>query len=146
VEESEAELSVALATGVNKITITGTDPAGNQSESTLTVRRGSGKLTASLTSSDYRIQRKELPQAVTLSVTVTDPDGLAVDDADVTFTLSIPGIETVTVDGQTNPSGKATFKTTVPKGAELGQGNATVLVTTKDFGSTQDFTVITIAK
>ncbi|HEX6867594.1 MAG TPA: Ig-like domain-containing protein [Candidatus Limnocylindrales bacterium] len=140
------ELSVALATGVNKITITGTDPAGNESETTLTVRRGSGKLTASLTSSDYRIQRKELPQAVTLSVTVTDPDGLAVDKADVTFTLSIPGIETVTLDGETNKSGKATFKTTVPKGAELGQGNATVLVTTEDFGSTQDFTVITIAR
>jgi len=140
------ELSVALATGVNKITIAGTDPAGNESETTITLRRGSGKLSASLSSSDYRIQRKELPQTVTLSVTVTDPDGLAVDNADVTFTLSIPGIETVTSDSHTNKSGKATFKTTVPKGAELGQGNATVLITTEDFGSTQDYTVITIAK
>ena len=140
------QLSLSLATGVNKITITGTDPAGNESETTLTVRRGSGKLTASLTSSDYRIKRKELPKALTLSVTVTDPNGLVVADTDVTFTLSIPGIETVTSDVKTNASGKATFKTTVPKGAELGQGNATVLVTTADFGSTQDFTVITIAK
>ena len=51
------DLSLALATGVNKITITGTDPAGNEAEATLTVRRGSGKLTASLTSSTYRIKK-----------------------------------------------------------------------------------------
>lgn len=140
------EISLSLAPGLNKITITGTDPAGNASETSLTVRRGSGKLTASLTASDYRIDRSKLPQSVTLSVTVLDPDGLAVADADVTFTLSIPGIETVAMDATTDASGKATFKTTIPTGAEVGQGNATALVTTADFGSTQDFTVITVTK
>ena len=66
--------------------------------------------------------------------------------ADVTFTLSMPGIPTVTQDRTTNSSGKATFTTTIPKGAAVGQGSATVLVTTDSFGSTQDFTVITITK
>ncbi len=41
---------------------------------------------------------------------------------------------------------KASFKTTIPKGAAVGQGSATVLVSTDTFGSTQDFTVITITK
>ena len=140
------EISLALATGTNKITITGTDPAGNVAEASLTVRRGSGKLTANLSSSTYRIKRSALPESVTLSTTVTDPDGKPLAGADVTFTLSIPGIPTVTVDGTTNKSGKASFKTTIPKGADLGQGSATVLVTTKDYGSTEDYTVITIAK
>ena len=77
---------------------------------------------------------------------MTDPDGLPLAGADVTFTLSIPGIPTVTIDGTTNAQGKASFKTTIPKGAAVGQGNATVLVSTDEYGSTEDFTVITIVK
>jgi hypothetical protein len=50
------------------------------------------------------------------------------------------------VDGKTNKSGKAAFRTTIPKGADPGQGSATVLVTSDEFGSTQDYTVITITK
>ena len=83
---------------------------------------------------------------MTLTATVTDPDGKAIAGADVTFTLSMPGIATVSVDTKTDANGKATFKTTVPKGADVGQGSATVLVSTDEFGSTQDFTVITIVK
>jgi hypothetical protein len=139
-------LSLALTPGVNTIVITGTDPAGNVTETSLNVRRGSGKLTAKLTASDYQIRRSHLPQSVTLSATVTDPDGKPLDNADITFTLSMPGIPTVTVDGKTNGNGRASFTTTIPKGADLGQGSATVLVTSKDFGSTQDYTVITIVR
>ena len=139
-------LSLALSGGVNKITITGTDPAGNVASTTISVRRGSGKLTVQLTASTYRIKRSQLPEPVTLTATVTDPDGKALAGADVTFTLSMPGIPTVSIDTTTSASGKATFKTTVPKGADVGQGSATVLISTDDFGSTQDFTVITIAK
>ena len=113
---------------------------------TISVRRGSGKLTVQLTASTYRIKRSRLPEPVTLTATVTDPDGKALAGADVTFTLSMPGIPTVSIDTTTSTSGKATFKTTVPKGADVGQGSATVLISTDDFGSTQDFTVITIAK
>ena len=39
-------LELAISTGTNEITITGTDPAGNVKELVLTVRRGSGNLTA----------------------------------------------------------------------------------------------------
>ena len=139
-------LSLALSPGVNTIVITGTDPAGNVTETSLQVRRGSGKLTAKLTASDYQIKRSGLPQSVTLSATVTDPDGKPLDNADITFTLSMPGIPTVTVDGKTNGNGRASFTTTIPKGADLGQGSATILVTSSEFGSTQDYTVISIVK
>ena len=139
-------LSLALAPGVNTIAIVGTDPAGNVTETSLTVKRGSGKLTAKLTSSAYQIKRSRLPEPVTLSVTVTDPDGKPLDNADITFTLSIPGIPTVTIDGKTDANGRASFSTTIPKGADLGQGSATVLVTSKDLGSTEDYTVISIVR
>jgi len=137
-------LDLALSTGVNKITITGTDPAGNVTVATLSVGRGSGKLTVSLSASTYQIKRSQLPAPVTLSATVTDPDGRALAGANVTFTLSMPGIPTVTIDGKTSASGQASFTTTIPKGASIGQGSATVLVTTDAFGSTEDFTVISI--
>ena len=139
-------LSLALTPGANTIVITGTDPAGNVSEVDLNVKRGAGKLTAKLTSSTYQIKRSRLPEPVTLSATVTDPDGQPLANADITFTLSMPGIPTITIDGKTSADGKATFSTSIPKGADLGQGSATVLVTSKDFGSTEDYTVITIVK
>ncbi len=140
------KLSLSLATGVNTITISGTDPAGNASELILKLRRGSGKLTVTLSASVYQIKLAKLPEPVTLFATVTDPDGQPLADADVTFTLSMPGIPTVTIDVKTDAAGKASFKTTVPKGADVGQGSATVLVTSATLGSTEDYTVITIVK
>jgi hypothetical protein len=139
-------LSLAIASGVNTIRISGTDPAGNVSETSLTVRRGAGKLTVNLSASVYQIMRSKLPQPVTLDATATNPDGQALADADVTFTLSIPGIPTVTIDGKTDASGNASFTTTIPKGATIGQGSATVLITSAGFGSTEDFTVISIVQ
>jgi hypothetical protein len=137
-------LSLALGTGINEITINGTDPAGNVNELTLTVRRGNGKLTATLGATAYRISVAKLPQDLTLLVSVSDPDGNALVGAAVTFTLSIPGIPTVTGDAQTDADGKASFTTSVPAGADPGQGSATVLVSSDQFGSTQDYTVITL--
>jgi Glucodextranase, domain B len=139
-------LSLALAPGANKISITGTDPAGNVTDMSFTVKRGGGKLTAVLSASTYQIKRSRLPQPVTLFATVTNPDGQPLANTAVTFTLSMPGIPTVTIDEQTDASGKASFKTTIPQGASLGQGSATVLVSSTAFGSTQDFTVISIVK
>jgi hypothetical protein len=140
------DLSLALSPGVNTIAITGTDPAGNVTETTLSVRRGSGELTVALGASNRQIKRSRLPEPVTLFATATDPDGNPLAGADVTFTLSIPGVGPITIDKKTGSNGKASFKTTVPKGADLGQGSATVLVTSSEFGSTQDHIVISIVK
>jgi Bacterial Ig-like domain (group 1)/Glucodextranase, domain B len=139
-------ISLALSPGVNKIAITGTDPAGNVTETILSVRRGSGELAVSLGASIHQIKRSRLPEPITLTATVTDPDGNPLAGADVTFTLSIPGVGPITRDTKTEPNGKASFKTTVPRGADLGQGSATVLVSSSEFGSTQDHTVISIVR
>jgi hypothetical protein len=64
--------------------------------------------------------------------------------ADITFTLSIPGIPTVTADLVTDDQGRAEFTTAVPVGADPGQGSATILLSSEEFGSAQDYTVITI--
>ncbi len=138
-------LSVALGTGINEIAISGTDPAGNVKNMVLTVRRGNGKLTATLGASAYRISAAKLPQDLTLRVAVSDPDGNALVGVTVTFTLSIPGIPTVSGDEVTDGEGRAEFTTSVPAGADPGQGNATVLISSDQFGSAQDYTVITIA-
>lgn len=137
-------LSLPISTGSNEITITGTDPAGNVKELLLTVRRGSGTLTAVLGSSDYRVSVADLPRDLTLTAAVSDPDGNPVVGADITFTLSIPGIPTVTADLVTDDQGRAEFTTAVPVGADPGQGSATILLSSEEFGSAQDYTVITI--
>ena len=139
-------LSLPLAKGGNELQLTSTDPAGNDKTIKLTLRRGSGKLVASLSASSYRFKRSSLPASLRLTVSVTDPDGRPLQGASVTFTLSIPGIPTVTEDVRTGSNGRAVWLTRVPSGADPGQGSAAVLVTTNQFGSTSDQTVITITK
>lgn len=137
-------LDLPISTGTNEITITGTDPAGNVKELVLTVRRGSGKLTVVLGASAYRISVARLPEQLALNAAASDPDGRPLVGTDITFTLSIPGIPTVTQDMQTDENGRATFTTSVPVGADPGQGSAAVLLSSADLGSAQDYTVITI--
>ncbi len=139
-------LSLPLATGVNHIVINASDPAGNESSAELTVRRGTGKLAVKLSATDYTLSRKTLPQSIKLSATVTDPDGRPLAGAEVTFTLSIPGIRTVTAEGKTNENGRASYETTIPKSADRGQGSATVLISSDEFGSAQDVIAITVAR
>ncbi len=139
-------LSLALTTGTNHITITATDPAGNATVKQLTVKRGTGKLTVNLSASDYTISRQGLPTQLRLTCLVLDPDGNPLSDTAVTFTLSIPGIQTITQDAQTDGEGRASFETSISKGAERGQGSATVLVSSDDHGSASDLTVITVTK
>jgi hypothetical protein len=140
------ELIVPLGTGTNGIAITATDVAGNVSSTVLSIRRGTGKLTAALTSVPYRLSRAKLPDPLELTVVVTDPDGRPLEGAQVTFTLSIPGIQVVTSEAVTGGDGQAVFRTTVPKGATLGDGLATVLVITEEFGQTTDRSIVTVIK
>ena len=139
-------LSVPLTSGSNPIRITATDPAGNENTLDLTVRRGSGRLRASLSASAYAISQKSLPTEIRLVVLVDDPDGAPLAGARVTFTLSIPGIKTVTGEAVTDAQGQASFSTRIPKGADRGGGTAGVLVRTTDFGRTTDEILVTVRK
>jgi hypothetical protein len=139
-------LSLPIASGTNVIRFTATDPAGNTKTQELTVRRGSGQLRASVSMSIYSISRKSLPAEIRLVALVDDPDGRPLEGARVTFTLSVPGIKTVTGDAVTDANGQASFTTRIPKGADPGGGTAGILVRTTEFGRTTDETVITIRK
>jgi hypothetical protein len=140
------EATLAIADGSNAITVTARDPAGNENTTELNVRKGSGRLTANLTSSAYRFKASKLPRSITLSVAVTGPDGRRLSGATALFTISVPGLEAI-VSGEvpTNKSGVASFTTTIPAGATPGGGLATVLVTSGD-GSVTDRQVLTITK
>jgi Glucodextranase, domain B len=139
-------LEVTLEPGPNGVRIAATDPAGNAGELILSVVRGNGTLTSTLTSSAYRVSTSSLPVAMQLSVLVTDPDGHPLEGAAVTFTLTIPGIPPVAKDAITGGDGRATFTTTLPTGVTTGTGLATVLVATDNFGSTSSQKTITIVK
>lgn len=139
------EAKVALDTGVNKITITSTDPAGNPNTETITVRRGSGAMLISLTGSAYRFNSKKLPQRVTFQVVVTDPAGRRLSGATALFTVTVPGLEAiVSSEIRTSSNGVASFTTRIPKGAMPGSGLATVLVTSSEYGDKTDRQVLTV--
>jgi hypothetical protein len=137
---------LALDTGTNAVSIQATDPAGNVGTAKLTIRRGTGRLAVSLTASTYRFSRATLPDPLILSVLVTDPDGTPLVGARVTFSVTIPGVPPITAERTTGSNGRAEFRTTVPKGAMIGSGPASVFVSAGDLGTTSNKTVITIAK
>ena len=140
------ETTLAVSDGSNAITVTARDPAGNENTAELNVRKGSGRLTANLTGSAYRFKASKLPRNITLSVTVTGPDGRRLSGATALFTISVPGLEAI-VSGEvpTNASGVAQFSTTIPAGATPGGGLATVLVVSGS-GTVTDRQVLTITK
>jgi len=139
-------VELPLEPGPNGIRLSGTDPAGNPGELIFAVVRGSGRLTATLTASAYRISVGSLPVSLQLSVLVTDPDGIPLEGATVTFSLTVPGIPPVAKEAITGGDGRATFTTTLPTGVTTGSGLATVLVATDAFGSTSSQKTITIVK
>ncbi|HEY4190552.1 MAG TPA: Ig-like domain-containing protein [Candidatus Limnocylindrales bacterium] len=136
---------IAIAAGINSIIVTTTDPAGNPNEATLSIRKGSGKPSARLTANTYQFRAGKLPKPITLTVTVTDPDGSPVQGATALFTVSVPGLEAiVSSEIKTNANGVARFATTIPKGAMAGAGLATVLISTDEFGNLTDRQVLTV--
>jgi hypothetical protein len=140
-------LIVPIAAGVNELSLTATDPAGNVKTATISVRRGSGALTATLSASVYQIKATRLPEQVQLAVVVTDPDGKPLANAQATFSLAVPGVPAIVSNAiVTNGNGRAVFTTTIPKGAARGQTSVTVIIHTADYGDTTDRTVITITR
>jgi hypothetical protein len=144
-DDGRFTIRVALAPGPNGVTVTSVDPAGNEGSAVLAVRRGSGKLTADLSVSAYRIVDGDLPETFSARVAVTDPDGRPLEGASVLFTLTIPGIPAIVPSPiVTDGAGVATFRTTIPAGATPGTGPITALVTSEEFGRVMVRTVLTI--
>lgn len=141
-------LVVPIGTGVNKIELSATDPAGNVNTATVSVRRGTGALTANVSASSYQIKVAKLPEPVTVAVKVNDPDGNPLAGAEVTFTITVPGLPPIASSTLTTSSaGSATFTTSIPKGATADrQISVTAIVTTAEHGDVTDRTVISLLK
>lgn len=139
------ETTLAIGLGLNTITITVTDVAGNVNTGTHLLRRGSGELRADLSGSAYRFKTSSLPRQVTFTVVVTGPDGNPLAGATALFTVSVPGLEAI-VSGEvlTDSRGTATFATNIPSGALPGPGLAAVLITMDDLGSVTDREVLSV--
>ena len=128
-------LTIGLEPGVNGITLTATDAAGNTNSRVVSVVGGNGHLVATLSSSPDRVSVGQLPASITLTALVLDPDGRPLAGADVVFTISIPGVAPITHDGTTDGAGSAILAITAPRGASPGDALMTVLVNTQSFGS-----------
>lgn len=139
-------LIIPIGPGANQLTLTATDPAGNAKSSTLSVRKGSGQLTAKLTASVTSIKASRLPETVQVFLVLTDPNGQPVAGAQATFSLAAPNVPIISKSIQTDGSGRAVFTTTIPKGAARGQCKVTVIVHTADFGDVNSLTIISITK
>ncbi|MEA2520251.1 MAG: hypothetical protein QOF49_2331, partial [Chloroflexota bacterium] len=83
------------------------------------------------------VRVSKLPEPVQLSVTVNDPDGNPLADAQVTFTIAVPGLPPIVSSTLTTSSqGRATFTPTIPKGATPDQQcSVAALVTTSAYGN-----------
>lgn len=145
-ENGTFSMDLPLEPGPNGIRLAGTDPAGNAGELIFSVVRGSGELTATLTASSYRISIASLPISLQLTVLVTSPDGIPLEGATVTFSLTVPGIPPIAKEALTGGDGRATYTTTLTTGIQAGPGLATVLVATADFGTTSAQQTVTIVE
>lgn len=138
---------VPIARDGNTIVLTATDPAGNQEQARVAVTKGDGVLEARLSLSATRFRLEGLPAALTMRVTVRDPDGAPVEGAAVTFSLSTPGQPTSTYEDVTVVNGTANWSSvTIPaSGALTGTGLVTALVVLPDgktLRATAEFEVV----
>ncbi|HEX5828095.1 MAG TPA: Ig-like domain-containing protein [Candidatus Limnocylindrales bacterium] len=136
---------IAIEAGINTLTITAIDLAGNPNTETISVRKGSGTLQVSLSGSAYRFSAKKLPASVAFQVVVTGPDGRRIPGAVALFTVTVPGLEAIVSNELlTNRNGVAAFETRIPRGALPGSGLASVLVTSDSYGQLTDRQVLTV--
>ena len=125
------QAQIAVTDGINTITITVTDPAGNSNTGTLSLRHGSGVLRVTLVASAYHFKVKSLPQSVTFTVSVTGPDGSPLAGAKALFSVTVPGLPPVVpAEVLTDGQGQAGYAMTIPKGATVGTGPVVVQITT----------------
>lgn len=136
-------IALPIEPGRNAITLVPTDPAGNVGSFEIAVIRGGEGIAATLRASAYRFVAAELPKALTLTASATDPTGAPLVGATVTFSVSIPGLPVITGELLTDDAGLAVFQTTVPLGATPGSGPASVFISSP-YGTASAQTVITI--
>ena len=81
------KIKIGIADGTNTLTVTATDQAGNETTKSVSVLRGSGKLTARVGVSPGRMKASRLPEPYVLRATVADVGGKRVPGATVDLQL-----------------------------------------------------------
>jgi hypothetical protein len=138
------EVSVSIGKGTNGLTVTSVDPAGNATSTVVSILKGDGKLTASLSLSAVRIRRDQLPTDLEMTVRVLDPDGRPVEGARAIFTLAPPGQPTETFETET-VAGTASRRVSIPREGTLkSSGLVTVQVILDDGRTVSDHQAFTI--
>jgi hypothetical protein len=144
-DQGRFTVAIALEPGGNDLEITSTDAAGNAGTLTITLTRGSGSRDAQLTLSNDIFRTRQLPATFDVSLLVIDANGLAVDGAPVTFSLSPPGVPTSTYSATTQ-AGRASWPgVSLSEGIIAGNGFVTARVTLAD-GSTLQRTASFVVK
>jgi hypothetical protein len=124
---------IELGPGKNDISVTAADAVGNSTKNTRSVVHGTGKSDVQLTISQDTFRLRRLPTTFDADVLVFDADGVAVDGAAVTFTLSAPGQPTSRYDATTDHGAASWLGITLSRDAtEAGTGFVTVMVTLAD--------------
>jgi hypothetical protein len=121
------EVSVRLAIGRNRISVTSTDDAGMKQEESVLVVRHDGRPVIKL-SGTKQVKRAELPARVRFVVDVKDAEGEAISGATVTFTLGGPGWAGDEFVDTTSGSGRAVWQTELVAGASQEGPRVTVEV------------------
>jgi len=141
-------VTVAITPGSNVVTLTVTDPASNVTTASLTLVRGSGKLTVSLTSTLYTFSSAKGAN-LTFTAVLTDPDGAPIASQALTFTVTLAGVPPDIQVRTTDANGAASVVSAVaPHAADLGvgkQGTITVAADTT-FGHIQKTIVVNTAQ
>jgi Glucodextranase, domain B len=145
-KDGSFEFGMLLEPGTNVITITGTDPAGNVGEGTLTLLQGSTDIVVRLTASSYRISISNPPPSIQLSVLVLDPLGVPLAGAEAFFTLQLPGLAPISNALVTGLDGRAIFTTPLIGELTTGGGLGTVLVSSELYGASSDRVTLTFVK
>lgn len=131
-EDGAIEVAVDLVLGANELVLETRDAAGNEARAAVSLERREGAPTVELTLSRTSLTLAGLPTSISLRADVLEAGGAPVDGAEVTFSLSPPGVPTLTYNA-TTVAGVARWPSVrISDAATAGDGLATVLVTLPD--------------
>jgi hypothetical protein len=144
-DDGTFEAQLPLAMGLNEIALVARDLAGNVGRATLALERREGSTTATLNLSRDHISLAALPVTLTLHARVLDPARQPIDGAEVTFSISPPGLPTQTFVGTTVAGQLVWGGVRISReGAQSGQGLVTMLVVLPSGESIQESAFFTI--
>jgi hypothetical protein len=140
-------LVIPIDQGSNAIDVKATDPAGNATTVTVTVKQGSGEMTAQLSASRYSISVSHPPSSLLVWVIVKDPSGAALAGATATFVVTIPGLGPVTSPPKlTDDTGRASFTVPLNGPMTVNSGLAVVTVSYPGLGNVTDRVTLAFVK